>query len=1334
MKKDCKKVGEIMRITNGIRKLRKAVALMAVVATAAGSMASGLSLNRLTASAATTTTEVNKQDLLDLRMIFTTDLHGMLSSMDYLAGTDFGNAGLAKANMLIKKTRSELNSNNVFTFDIGDVLFEASMEYIYGQDEEAIQPIYQGMSMVGYDAITLGNHDFDYGKEYLLRQLTYSGLLDKVVVSNLTNAKDGSHPFHQNMIIEREAVTRGGNKVTVKVGVIGETIPTLSAKTDNYAGIYKTEDIVANVKKESALLKEQGADIIVVLAHSGFGAEEPVEFADNVTYALTKIDDVDMILCGHEHNEFPTKEKSNYYDYSGVDAKTGLVNGKLVVMAKSQGKSIGVADISLSYDDKGEFKIEKQSGEVRRISEYKLGEDESILSCFSGWEEELETYRTQQLIELADGVTLQNYLGLLGDSPVLQLQNDARIAYARKYIESVNTAYAGYPVIAAASHISYGANSADDFVNISGSISYADLFTVQNYRNYTYIYKITGAQLKEWLELSASAYTTLQAGSSDLQFLINSEWMQDWSKFFVFDGINYTISPYIQPRYDINGKKINDTNRVSNVTYNGKAVTDDMELIIACNTITPTGIFSWAANQQIKGMYRTQNIIADYLQSLSKFGKYTPTADNNWTIAFKENQEFLMLLPNQADKFATSHEMYQSTKLKMDEKTIYQFKATKVKASEPHIVALQSNLDPTNKYYDVYVDAFSSAGIKSIKYGSADYDINDSFWISAREVKDNKFTVYFNETYTIYVEDNAGKKAVYKVIIDNIGSKEMAAPKVWSFNNTKSVITGRGEAGAMIYVELANKTYKKRANSDGSYSIVIPTQLARTSFYVYQEDTSEVKEGEEKRVSEKTKVYVKYNAPNIVTVDKYYNNSQYLTGNTNQDGTVVVVVDEDARTVYVSNNGGLNILQSSIDVDFSTFEIVETEQIIDADGNFKMELPNIEVGTSLRVINMDHVGRVGVSTYITVNEGGPYAPEFYSLVDTESTIYGNVVSVTSNKKLTVILTVDGVDYAAVADNNGNFKVNLVSPLTAGMTVSAYSTDLKDGKYRNSKTTTTKVKSVTTLEKSDEITLSNTAYNSSKVTINYLPKKKIVISIPYVDGTIDIAATTNSNGVYTVKLTKELQEGALVKVVSRNNLGKLEAVSYTLVTYRQPTKPVLITKLNNTSKYMKVVTKEDCTLFVEIGMQIYQSDKGVYNKEQNGYVHVIKFDRLPSGTKVSMYARNITTNSKRVNYLVEKKAPDAPTNLQVSTATNGSIQINGNVELFLINSEKEPTLKLTKTKVFARVNGTNYTGTLQEDGSFTVLLPTGVKAEEVTLYAYNRYGYGPQTVIMIPKSN
>lgn len=1343
-----------MRMRRNKNRLRNIVAILAIATTALGSIASGLSLDNLTVKAATVnkeikqeatnTNEVTKEvtdksevikeasdtneaiDLVDLRMIFTTDLHGMLSSTDYLSGTDYNNQGLSLAYPLINKTREEKNASNVFTFDVGDVLFEASMEYIYGQDEEAIQPIYMGMSLVGYDAITLGNHDFDYGKDYILRQLTYSGLLNKTVVSNLTNAKNNSYPFHENMIIERQAVTQQGKTVNIKVGVIGETIPTLSTKTDNYTGIWKTEDIVANVKKEAALLKDQGADLIVVLAHSGFGSEEPVENADDVSYALTKIPEVDVILCGHEHKEFPTANKSGtFYSYTGVDKNTGLVNGKLIVMAMSQGKSIGVADVSLSYDENGNFKIEKQSGEVRKISDYKLKEDSRILSFMDNWKEELEIYRTKGLIQLEEGVTLQNYLGLLGDNAVLQLQNDARIAYARKYIESVDQSYAGYPVIAAASHISYGANSGDDFVNISGSISTADLFTVQNYRNYTYIYKITGAQLREWLELSASAYNTLEIGSKDTQFLIHNDWLNDWSKFFVFDGINYTISPYIAPRYDITGTKINDTYRVSNITYDGKQVTDDMEFVIACNTITPTGIFSWAASQKIKGMYRTQYIITDYLTSLNLLGKYTPMVDHNWTIKFREDQEFLMLVPNQGVKFAKENVMYDSTQFEMDDSTLLKFKTVKPSVEEPHIVALQSVLEPTNRHYTVYVDAFSSSGIKSLKYMAKDADILDSGWKIQSEIKNNQFVAYFNETYTILAEDYNGKKAVYKVIIDNIGAKEMAAPKVWSFTNKKTVVTGRAEAGAKICVMLGEKVYSKNANQDGSFSITIPAQISGTSFYVYAEDEKN------KRKSDMTKVYVKYAVPNVLSVDKYYNNSQFLTGVTVDKDNFIIVVDADSRTVYVKDEETAQIVRSTLEIDFTNYDVIIAPQSVDQDGRFEISLPNIDIGTELRVVSMDYVGRVGVSSYIKVQKGGPYAPEFHNVLVSEDTIFGNVRALSKKNAVMVLVTVDGTSHTVMADKNGNFKVTLNSPITPQTIISAYAKETDSSETRKSRISYAKVGEVVSLGQSENIAFSKTSYNSSSITITYLPEESISILIPYVGGTEVVKATTSKDGTYTAILKGELIEGSLVKVTSRNNLGKLIDSSYSLVTYRQPTKPELITDLNNSVEFIKVLTKENCKLLVDIeGIPYYISEKGTYDQKYNGYVHIIKFDRLKSGTKISMYAQNQTTNSRRLFKVVKKKAPDAPTALAATTVTNGAIQITGNVELFLINSEKEPTLKLTKTAVYARVNGTNYSGKVEEDGTFVIQVPAITEDTDVSIFAYNRYGYGPETIFRI----
>jgi hypothetical protein len=157
----------------------------------------------------------------------------------------------------------------------------------------------------------------------------------------------------------------------------------------------------------------------------------------------------------------------------------------------------------------------------------------------------------------------------------------------------------------------------------------------------------------------------------------------------------------------------------------------------------------------------------------------------------------------------------------------------------------------------------------------------------------------------------------------------------------------------------------------------------------------------------------------------------------------------------------------------------------------------------------------------------------------------------------------------------------------------------------------------------------------------------------------------------------------------------------------------------------VVTKENVSLLAEIQGKTIESAKGVYKEENSGYVHVIKFDRLKSGTKISLYAKNVTTNSQKLAVKVAKSAPDAPI---VASVSAGNTKITGTVEIFLLNSEKKPTLKNTKTKVFARVDGRDYTGSVKEDGSFVIVVPKIKEGIEIFVYAYNINGYGPEVKV------
>lgn len=154
-------------------------------------------------SAVTVATEGAADATAELRLIYTTDIHGQVTNYDYQDNKTISR-GLNKVYTLIKQARSE-KPGSYLTFDMGDALVDYTSEYIQAQSESIIQPVYQAMAKMGYDAITLGNHEFDYGYDYLIEQLEGSGLIDKSVLSNVTSKVNGKHVLgKERKIIEKK--------------------------------------------------------------------------------------------------------------------------------------------------------------------------------------------------------------------------------------------------------------------------------------------------------------------------------------------------------------------------------------------------------------------------------------------------------------------------------------------------------------------------------------------------------------------------------------------------------------------------------------------------------------------------------------------------------------------------------------------------------------------------------------------------------------------------------------------------------------------------------------------------------------------------------------------------------------------------------------------------------------------------------------------------------------------------------------------------------------------------------------------------------------------------
>lgn len=1191
----------------------------------------------------------NDSEIVDLRIIGTTDLHGQLNSRDYELGVDYNNGGLARVYDLIKKTRAELPNNNTIMLDNGDILYDYTTEYIFSSDQEAIQPILQAIKYMGYDAITLGNHEFDYGYDYLLHQLDGSGLMDITVVSNLTDAKTGKHPFLEDMIITRKAKTRSGKEVEIKIGIIGQTIPNLTSKTHSYVGILTGEDMVENARKQAAKLKEKGADVIIALSHTGIGPENPELNFKNVAYALTKIPDIDVVIAGHEHNLYPTTDMSSpYYKLPNVDKKTYLMNGKNVVMAGDRGKAIGVVDLALEI--KGDdVNIINRKSTLRMVTEKNTVEDTAIAQMFGSWEEQLNQYASEVLAELEPGTELQNYFGLLRDNAAIQLLNDSKIHYAITNVKANEKKYIDYPIIAASTYESYGVKSINDFVSITDRITEADLSTLQNYNSYLYVYTITGSQLKEWLEWSASAYETINgdtqwkdATMSDLmketglKSLIREEWLNDWSNFYVFDGISYDIDPSVDPRYDFSGNRISSNKRVSNVRYQGKAITNDMILLIATNKITkPTGANKGVENQAVlKGFVRSQTVLGKYIRQLSESGSIVPQVDNNWKLILPRNYQFIVKVPYY------TKELFESTRyfvkqLKQRNQYLYyaaSYPGESGDTTAPHLVIAPLVTNPTASTYEVMVQAVDESEIKALKCYYGEMDINCTAWAILDNIPNRGFTAYTNGIYTIYAEDIHGNKTIKSLNIDNFRDNLLPKPTVDNYTNRKQKISGKAEPNTILVIETPNKKYEQRVSIKGTFSVELPGQLADTYITVYVKDEARGLE------SEHVSVKVNRTGPNQPTVNPLNNNEGVLTGNTRD--TVSSVIAIVGNVVYVSDKGGKELFEANKEIYDPKYTIVETTVNIAKNKKFTIMLPPQLTGKTVKVYTLDHVSRNSRVSSVKVQKAAPEAPVVNEITNIERTITGRVPS---GANLDLQLHLEGQTFTTKTDKSGYFTYTFDSQLYAGQIIRVMAYDVKKGKERYSYPTAVTVNDIELYDKP----------NSTNLVLNRVTDKSYLISgFYYGGGNVNLAIATgegrdfkselysvptDKNFGFIYRLKDKLQAGTKVYVMVRFVNGRILLARSLTVVAGRPDTPKVLKEVTNTDTEVKVVAIKDCLITLKIGDKEYTTEEYIYDEAGKQYIYTLTIDKEKAGTSASITATNSSGTSDPLKIKIGKAA-------------------------------------------------------------------------------------------------
>ncbi|MEK5235888.1 bifunctional 2',3'-cyclic-nucleotide 2'-phosphodiesterase/3'-nucleotidase [Paenibacillus sp. FSL L8-0470] len=662
-----------MKVTRWNKPIASILAATVLGAQVLGGMFAGSVLGAEKAEAAGAAAD--SSPTVKLRLMSTTDVHTNVYGWDYFKNVKSLTVGLDRTATLVKTARQE-NPNNLL-LDNGDLIQGTPLGTYMATKSDImtkagkIHPLIAAMNVMGYDAATFGNHEFNYGLEYLDRVVNGSkedseatNADFKYVNANIyiddhnADPADDVNAYKPYIIIPKTVTDSSGQTQTIKVGLLGLVTPQIMEWDKvNLEGKYITKDIAETAEKFVPQMEQAGADVIVAMAHTGFDASAVKgDLSENDVNALSKVPGIDAITFSHSHKVFPTNGNDTLLDASFKDPVTklpynndkavidnakGHINNVPAVQAGYGGAYLGIIDLSVVKDGDSGWKVDKANSESSTRSIYRtenkvnianVAPDAEVDAAVAADHEATIAYTGQKLGETT--APMNSYFAMVQDDPTVQIVTYAQKWYVENYIATSAPEYKDLPILSVGAPFKAGRNGPDEYTKIDkGDLTIRSASDLYLYDNTLKAILVKGSTVKEWLEMSAGAFNRIKTGISTPQSLLNPSFAV--YNFDVIDGIKYQIDVTKNAKYKPDGT-INDatSSRVTEVTYNDQPLDMNQEFVVVTNNYRASGGGNFPGVKDsvmiLNSQEENRQVLMDYITTA---GTIDPTADNNWSIA-----------------------------------------------------------------------------------------------------------------------------------------------------------------------------------------------------------------------------------------------------------------------------------------------------------------------------------------------------------------------------------------------------------------------------------------------------------------------------------------------------------------------------------------------------------------------------------------------------------------------------------------------------------------------------------------------------------------------------